>query len=460
MTGRFVAVCVSGSVMDLDLNWERLQPQSHREDSPERLFVETGDHHQRIEERIRLLESVVARTRFRPPMQSSSTPTTQIPTPSINSRQSDVIGNIPKPQPRIGSIKPGKIDGGTHLLAEALATDSTCEETLPSSAASTSTYQRKTGGSIYDCNICFSLSKDPVLTCCGHLFCWPCFYCLPSTDSYSSKECPVCQGEVLETNITPIYGAAGSSNDDNSIPFTPSIFHPLHPVKIPPRPRARRIENVRQRLGFPPLPPNQRVNQISVHPTLTATQNTTPPRSSTSNPNLTQHPSNFSGFMSQPGGPLGETLADHMEFLVNRQQLPRTQTQRLPFNAGSDMETRDSIFPSFAPLVETNSMAPPYPLPPQSQTGTSLGNADSGIPVTDGNNGSNETVASGSSSSRRRASIDVGSTVRGRRRRRRRVQLDYISASQLLDPTHPSTLEMKYVSYILYTRDIYSKHSC
>lgn len=31
------------------------------------------------------------------------------------------------------------------------------------------------GGS-FECNICLELAQDPVVTLCGHLFCWPCLY--------------------------------------------------------------------------------------------------------------------------------------------------------------------------------------------------------------------------------------------------------------------------------------------
>lgn len=89
----------------------------------------------------------------------------------------------------------------------------------------------KEGGSFYDCNICFELASDPVLTCCGHLFCWACFYQVGYVDSVS-KECPVCKGEVSDLNVTPIYGNGGGESDCEA----------ESELKLPPRPKARRVE--------------------------------------------------------------------------------------------------------------------------------------------------------------------------------------------------------------------------
>lgn len=88
--------------------------------------------------------------------------------------------------------------------------------------------------SSFDCNICLEAAKEPVVTPCGHLFCWPCLY--QWLHGYSvHSECPICKGEVLEVNVTPIYGRSdderGASNND-----------------IPPRPRANRTESLRQQL--------------------------------------------------------------------------------------------------------------------------------------------------------------------------------------------------------------------
>ena len=30
--------------------------------------------------------------------------------------------------------------------------------------------------STFECNICYELGREPVVTLCGHLYCWPCLY--------------------------------------------------------------------------------------------------------------------------------------------------------------------------------------------------------------------------------------------------------------------------------------------
>ncbi|KAL6658968.1 hypothetical protein ACP70R_003008 [Stipagrostis hirtigluma subsp. patula] len=88
--------------------------------------------------------------------------------------------------------------------------------------------------SSFECNICLDTAKEPVVTPCGHLFCWPCLYQWLHAHSAHS-ECPVCKGEVLEVNVTPIYGRGGDERDSASL-------------DMPPRPRANRMESLRQQL--------------------------------------------------------------------------------------------------------------------------------------------------------------------------------------------------------------------
>lgn len=91
-------------------------------------------------------------------------------------------------------------------------------------------------GGFFDCNVCLDMAVEPVLTCCGHLFCWPCFYNLPY-DHLDVKECPICGGEVTVTSLVPIYG-----NTDGNCARKPKESG----LEAPPRPRAQRVESVRQ----------------------------------------------------------------------------------------------------------------------------------------------------------------------------------------------------------------------
>lgn len=91
-------------------------------------------------------------------------------------------------------------------------------------------------GDFFDCNVCLDMAVEPVLTCCGHLFCWPCFYNLPY-DHLDVKECPICGGEVTVTSLVPIYG-----NTDGNCARKPKESG----LEAPPRPRAQRVESVRQ----------------------------------------------------------------------------------------------------------------------------------------------------------------------------------------------------------------------
>ncbi|RVW46795.1 E3 ubiquitin-protein ligase RMA1H1 [Vitis vinifera] len=51
---------------------------------------------------------------------------------------------------------------------------SSMENWKPVSAADNGSDKNSYGG--FDCNICLDFVQDPVVTLCGHLFCWPCIY--------------------------------------------------------------------------------------------------------------------------------------------------------------------------------------------------------------------------------------------------------------------------------------------
>lgn len=65
----------------------------------------------------------------------------------------------------------------------------------------------------FDCNICLESVQDPVVTLCGHLYCWPCIYKWTHLQTISSEnlnqkqqQCPVCKAEVSLTALIPLYG--------------------------------------------------------------------------------------------------------------------------------------------------------------------------------------------------------------------------------------------------------------
>ena len=67
----------------------------------------------------------------------------------------------------------------------------------------------------FECNICFELAQDPIVTLCGHLYCWPCLYEWLQVHSHS-HECPICKALIEEHKLVPIYGRGKASSDPRS----------------------------------------------------------------------------------------------------------------------------------------------------------------------------------------------------------------------------------------------------
>lgn len=88
----------------------------------------------------------------------------------------------------------------------------------------------------FECNICFELAQDPIVTLCGHLFCWPCLYRWLRHHSHS-HECPVCKAVIQEEKLVPLYGR-GKTQTDPRLKSYPGI-------DIPSRPTGQRPETAR-----------------------------------------------------------------------------------------------------------------------------------------------------------------------------------------------------------------------
>ncbi|XP_057422023.1 E3 ubiquitin-protein ligase RMA1H1-like [Lotus japonicus] len=84
----------------------------------------------------------------------------------------------------------------------------------------------------FDCNICLEFAHEPVVTLCGHLYCWPCIYKWLYVQSASlapdePPQCPVCKDGISHTTMVPLYGRGPS---DSNL----KVQH--KDVLIPPRP--------------------------------------------------------------------------------------------------------------------------------------------------------------------------------------------------------------------------------
>lgn len=216
--------------MDLDLN---LDPPGDSVLELGNLLSELETAHGRIEERIRQLEAVTSRARQRQrwrQSQSSPQPMNIFVQQSETETVADVSLRIEDGQR--SKQEERRNDGykmnSSHLVKKALEMD-------------TEHKKSGSGGDFYDCNICLYMAKDPILTCCGHLFCWSCFYRL-SYSHENVKECPACKGDVTDKSIIPIYG------NDNSSMSTSKSKSKEPGFELPPRPKAPRIDSVRQQL--------------------------------------------------------------------------------------------------------------------------------------------------------------------------------------------------------------------
>ncbi len=86
------------------------------------------------------------------------------------------------------------------------------------------------------CNICLEgvKDKDPVVTQCGHLYCWPCLYRWLNT-RHGNSSCPICKAGVSQDNVIPIF-IRGSASDPRA------RDQPVVTNGIPSRPQGHRPE--------------------------------------------------------------------------------------------------------------------------------------------------------------------------------------------------------------------------
>ena len=54
--------------------------------------------------------------------------------------------------------------------------------TTDSSSGDETVWIKPKGRAQFDCNICFDAAREPVVTQCGHLYCWQCLHQVNSLD--------------------------------------------------------------------------------------------------------------------------------------------------------------------------------------------------------------------------------------------------------------------------------------
>ncbi|XP_028761629.1 E3 ubiquitin-protein ligase RMA1H1 isoform X1 [Neltuma alba] len=141
---------------------------------------------------------------------------------------------------------------GTHCETETMALDlhyedfaaqtdafgdKSCVEKWNSAPEAIADSDRDAPGD-FECNICLDSLHDPVLTLCGHLYCWPCIYRWLHFGNASSQNivqertfCPVCKSEISQFSLVPVYGRVQITKPSKG--KSPNVG-----TAIPPRPRG------------------------------------------------------------------------------------------------------------------------------------------------------------------------------------------------------------------------------
>ncbi|KAE8680140.1 expansin-A12-like [Hibiscus syriacus] len=123
------------------------------------------------------------------------------------------------------------IEQGSHFAPDG---DISLKHKWNSIPESTKEVEKDSG--CFDCSICFESAKDPVVTLCGHLYCWPCIYKwlhvrASSLDSGPQhKNCPVCKATISSGSLVPLYGHGTSSQSHSKNPHSDMVI----PQRPPP----------------------------------------------------------------------------------------------------------------------------------------------------------------------------------------------------------------------------------
>ena len=82
------------------------------------------------------------------------------------------------------------------------------------------------------------LASEPVVTLCGHLYCWPCLYRWLQVQNHC-RTCPVCKAGVDRDKVIPIYGRGGNEDPRGKTKDVTELDVPSRPAGQRPAPVMR-----------------------------------------------------------------------------------------------------------------------------------------------------------------------------------------------------------------------------
>lgn len=106
---------------------------------------------------------------------------------------------------------------------------------IKSTSSSSSTSNNDEAEAAFICNVCLEITnKDPVVTQCGHLYCWPCLYRWLNTNH---STCPVCKASVTKENVIPLFIRGSEEDPRKKSPATNNFGVPSRPIGHRPEPQ-------------------------------------------------------------------------------------------------------------------------------------------------------------------------------------------------------------------------------
>ncbi|PXF46405.1 RING finger protein 5 [Gracilariopsis chorda] len=103
------------------------------------------------------------------------------------------------------------------------------------STATSSEVTEKKEENLFECHVCLEAPREPVVTPCGHLYCWPCLFRWLRMQGQNAQ-CPVCKAAISRSSVIPIYGRGGSSSrarNEEGVPPRPSGHREQPPRGMP-----------------------------------------------------------------------------------------------------------------------------------------------------------------------------------------------------------------------------------